>query len=94
MAHLEPSNPPPVAVIDNDLPYERYYEAVRQLRPLFPPACASFEPGEVTTFGDTPIAAGGFADIWQGTCNGENIVQKSYRCYQAWSKVEPIFQVR
>lgn len=94
MAYLGPYNSPPVPIIDNGLPYERHSEAVRQLRPLFPPSCTLFEPGEVTTVGDTPVVADGSADIWRGTCNGQSIVQKSYRRYQTQCKVEPIFQVR
>lgn len=81
-AYLSPFNSPPVPVIDNDLPHERRSEAVRQLCLFLLPTCLSFEPGEVTVIGDTPIAAGGSADIWQGTCNGKSIVQKSHRCYE------------
>lgn len=93
MAYLSPSNPPPVPVIDSDLPYERYSEAVRQLCLLLLPACPLFEPGEVTVVGDTPIAAGGFADIWRGTRGANSIIQKSYRCYET-GDVESISRVR
>ena len=92
-AYLSPFNSPPVPMIDNDLPHERCSEAVRQLCLLLLPTCPSFEPGEVTVIGDTPIAAGGFADIWQGTCNAKSIVQKSYRCYETCG-VESTFRVR
>jgi len=97
-AYLSPfSNSPPVPVIDNDLPYERYSEAVRRLRPLFSPTCPLFEPGEVTVIGDTPIAAGGFADIWKGTRgygrDSHNVIQKTYRCYEICD-VERTFRVR
>lgn len=93
MAYLSPPNPPLVPVIDNDLPYDRYSEAVRQLCLLLLPTCPSFEPGEVTVVGDTPIAADGFADIWQGTCDANSVVQKSYRCYETGS-IEDVFRVR
>ena len=93
MAYLSPSNSPPVPVIDNDLPYDRYSEAVRQLCLLLLPTCPSFEPGEVRVVGDTPIAAGGFADIWRATCDATSIVQKSYRCYET-GDVGSISQVR
>ena len=93
MAYLSPFNSPPVPVINNDLPYERYSEAVRQLCLLHLPTCPSFEPGEVRVVGDTPIAAGGFADIWRGTRNATSIVQKTYRCYET-GDVGSISQVR
>ena len=92
-AYLWPTNFPPIPAIDNDLPHERCSEAVRQLRPLFPSACVSFEPGEVEVVGDNPIAAGGFADIWEGTLDSHSIIQKSYRCYETCD-VERIFRVR
>lgn len=91
-AYLLPFNSPPAPVIDNDLPYERYSETVQRLRSLFPPACPSFEPGEVTLDVETPIAAGGFADIWQGTCGGHRVVQKTYRCYET-GDAESTFRV-
>lgn len=91
-AYPSPSNPPPVPLIDNDLPYERYSETVRQLRPLFPSACTSLKPGEVKVVGDTPIGAEGFADIWEGTLDGHRVIQVSYRCYET-GDVERIFRV-
>jgi len=92
-AYLSPSNPPPVPLIDKNLPYERYSETVRQLRPLFPSTCTLLKPGEVKVIGDTPIGAEGFADIWDGTLNGHRVIQVAYRCYET-GEVEHIFRVR
>ena len=93
-AHLlSPFDSPSVPILDRDLQYEHYPEAVRHLRPSFPPTCAFVEPDDVKVVGDIPISAGGFADIWEGVIDGRSIFQKSYRCYE-YCDIERIFQVR
>ena len=91
--YLSPLDPPPIPTIDKDLQYDRYSEAVRRLRPLFPLTCTFLEPDDVKMVGDIPIGAGGSADIWEGTIYGGSIFQKSYRCYEICD-VERILQVR
>lgn len=92
-AYLVLFNSPPVPVIDQDLQHDRYSEAVRRLRSLFPSTCPSLEPGDVTVVGDAPIGAGSFADLWEGVLGDRSILQKSYRYYETCD-VESIFQVR
>jgi hypothetical protein len=92
-AYLSPLNFPPLPTIDLGLQYERYSEAVRQLCPSFPLTCTFLEPDEVKVVGDTPVGAGGFADIWKGTLDGRTVLQKSYRRYK-YCDIESIFQAR
>lgn len=92
-AYLSPFNPPPMPTIDKGLPYDHYSEAVRRLRPLFPPTCTFLEAGDVKEVGNVPTCAGGSADIWEVTIGGRRFFQKSYRCYETCN-VEHIFQVR
>ena len=91
--YLSPFNSPLVSLIDQDLQHEHYSETVRQLRALFPPTCTLLEPDDVKVVGDTPIGAGGFADIWGGIIDGHSVLQKSYRCYEHCG-AERIFRVR
>ena len=91
--YLSPFDSPPVPAIAKDLQYDRYSEAVRRLRPLFPPTSTFLDPDDVKVVGHTPIDAGGSADIWEGTIDGRSVSQKSYRCYESCD-VERIFQVR
>ena len=90
--YLPPFDPPPVPTIDKGLQYDRYSEAVRGLRPLFPLTCTFLEPDDVKLVGDIPIGAGGSADIWEGTIDGGSVFQKSCRCYESCD-VEQILQV-
>lgn len=92
-AYLSPFSSLPTPVIDHDLQYDRYSEAVRQLRPLFPPTCTFLEPDDVAVVGDVPIGAGSFADIWEGTANGRRILLKSYRRHE-YCDIERLFRVR
>jgi len=88
-----PLNPPSMSAADDELPYDHYSDAVQQLLSLFPPNCAPFEVDEVKVFGDVPIEAGGYADLWEATLCGRDVIQKTYRRYET-SDVESIFRVR
>jgi hypothetical protein len=37
---------------------------------------------DVAPTGDHPVAAGGFADIWEVMHDGHKVALKSYRCYE------------
>ena len=78
-AFLSSPNPPQVPVIDNSLPQKRYWEAVRQ---LVLSNCTSFRADEVRVISNTPIRAGGYADTWEATLNGRDVVLESYRSYE------------
>lgn len=81
-------------ILGSNLPYERYSEAVRRLRPLFPPNCPTFEANEVEVVSDNPIDAGGHADILEATLfPGGRIIQKTYRV-QETCDTESLFRVR
>ena len=88
-----PPNPPPMSAADDELPYEHYSDAVQQLLSLLPPNCALFKVDEVKVFGDVPLEAGGYADLWEATLCGRDVIQKTYRRYET-SDVESIFRVR
>jgi len=92
-AYLPLFDSPPMPTIDKDLQYDRYSEAVRRLRPLFPLACTFLEPDDVNVAGDVPIDAGGSANILEVTIDGCSFIQKTYRCYESYN-FECIFKVR
>ena len=82
-----------MSAADDELPYEHYSDAVQQLLSLLPPNCALFKVDEVKVFGDVPLEAGGYADLWEATLCGRDVIQKTYRRYET-SDVESIFRVR
>ena len=51
------------------------------LQPFMPHTCRWLSPEDVKLIGDHPIAAGGFADIWEAVHDGRKVVLKSRRCY-------------
>ena len=69
----------PVPVIGNNFLHERNSEVARQ--PI-PSSCTSFEGEDLKVIGNTPIGAGGYADIWEATLGGRAVVLKSYRPYE------------
>ncbi|KAF9779523.1 kinase-like domain-containing protein [Thelephora terrestris] len=46
-----------------------------------PSACRFFNSEDVKPTGVHPVAAGGFADIWEAMHAGRKVVLKSYRCH-------------
>ena len=60
---------------------QRYAHVARDLRSSLPSSCRWFEPEDIKLICGGPIAAGGFADIWEATHNGRKVILKSYRCY-------------
>lgn len=89
-SYLSSPNVSRVSVIDNSLPYGYYSEAVRR---SLPANCASFQGDEVIIVGNTPIQAGGYADIWEATLDGHNVILKSYRSYET-GDIESTSRVR
>ena len=58
-----------------------------------PHTCRWLDPEEVKLIGEHPIAAGGFADIWEAMYGGRKVVLKSYRCYMTFD-VDKVVAVR
>ena len=48
----------------------------------FTPCTRLLNPGDVRLIGDHPLAAGGFADVWEATYEGRKVAFKRYRCYE------------
>ena len=60
---------------------QHYAQMAQDLRSSLPPSCHWFGSGDIELVGGPPIAAGGFADIYEVTQCGHRAVLKSYRCY-------------
>jgi len=81
LSHLEVGSPPTTDLNGVSLPpSRRYMQLVRDLRPSLPSACRWLGPEDVDLVGEHPMAAGGSANIWEGTCDGRGVVLKTYRC--------------
>jgi len=82
-----PPPPPPQLVIrsssapDDVCPLGRYAQIAQGFMSSLPSTCHRLDPLDVKLTGERPIAAGGFANIWEGTHDSRKIVLKSYRCY-------------
>ena len=59
----------------------RYAQVARDLRSSLPPSYRWLGPEHVKFICERPVAAGGFADIWEATYNGRKVMLKLYRCY-------------
>ena len=78
----------------DDLPISRcHMELAQNLLSTLSPTCQWFSPGDIKTVGEYPIAAGGFADVWEGTSGDRKVVIKSYRCYKSFD-VSQVVMVR
>lgn len=60
---------------------QHYSQLAQVLRLFMPSICHFFNPEVVKPIGTRPVAAGGFADIWEAIYDGRKVVLKSYRCY-------------
>ena len=60
---------------------QRYAQVARNLRSSLPPSYRWLGPEHVKFICERPVAAGGFADIWEATYNGRKVILKLYRCY-------------
>jgi hypothetical protein len=60
----------------------KYYSQIAcALRSFVPPSCRWLRQEDVELTGGYPIAAGGFADVWEAIHDGRKVALKSYRCY-------------
>jgi hypothetical protein len=60
---------------------QHYAEMAQTLRPFMPLTCCWLSPEDVKPIGNHPIAAGGYANVWEARYDGRRVVLKSYRCY-------------
>lgn len=75
-------------------PAQRYPQMAHDLRSSMSLAtCRWLNPEDVGLVGERPIAAGGFANIYEATYDGRKVVLKSYRCYVSFD-VAQIISVR
>jgi len=66
---------------DDECLSQHYAQMARELLSSSLSVCHWLDPEEVKVVGEHPIAAGGFANVWEGTHDGRKVVLKSYRCY-------------
>jgi len=59
-------------------------QAAQGIRSSLPSTRRWLGPEDINLVGEHPIAAGGFADIYEATHNGCKVVLKSYRCYESF----------
>lgn len=62
----------------------------RGLLSSLPPPYRLLDPEDVKLVGEHPIAAGGFADIWEGTHDGRKVVLKSFRRHMSFGLAQVI----
>ena len=53
------------------------------VRPTLPQDCYRLNPEDIVIYGDHPVRAGAFTDVWEGSLDGAPVVIKSYRIYSA-----------
>ena len=63
---------------------QHYTQIAHVLRPFMPSTCRFLNPEDVKPIGIHPVAAGGFADIWEASYDGRKVTLKSYRCYMTF----------
>ena len=68
----------------------RYAQMAQDLRPSMPPSFLWLEPENLKIFGEHPMGAGGFTNIWEGIYDGRKVVLKSYRCYMTFDLAQVI----
>ena len=85
--HLLPAPSPlevrsqPAPESDGVPPCQHYARIVQDLRSCLPSTCHWLGPEDVNIASERPMAAGGFADIYEATYGGRQVVLKVYRCY-------------
>ena len=69
---------------------KQYAAMAQELLSFLPFPCRLLGPEDIKLVGKYPIAAGRFADLWEGTYNGTKTVLKSYRCYVSFDAARVI----
>jgi len=89
LSHLEGGD---LSALDLDsVPaYQRYVLVAQGLRSSLPSTHRWLHQGDLRIIGEHPVAAGGFANIWEGVLNGRKVMVKSYRCYVLFDHVQVI----
>ena len=81
---------PPISVVDGTAVSQRYAQIARELLSSFPSSYPSLNPHGLKLTGRGPVAAGGFADIWEATYESRKVVLKTYRCYVSFDASEVV----
>jgi len=88
--------PPPQLVAGSSLALEDvslsedYTQMAQGLSSFLPSACHWLDPRDVKLVGERPMAAGGFANIWEGTHGNRDVILKSYRCYVSFDVAQVV----
>ena len=97
--HTRPLHPPspspqsgvgslPTSDLNDATLLQRYALMARESLLSLPSPCCSLGSEDVKLVGEGPIAAGGFADIWEATYGGRKVILKSYRCYRSFDATQ------
>ena len=69
LSHIEGGNSSTLGSGSTPFP-ERYSRIAQGLRSSLPPTHGWLNPADIKITGKHPVAAGGFADIWEGVLDG------------------------
>jgi hypothetical protein len=69
---------------------QHYAQIAQVLRSFMPPTCRFLGSEDVEPSGTHPVAAGGFADIWEAIYDGRKVALKSYRCYMRFNVAQAV----
>ena len=80
----------PTTGLDVISPSQRHVQIAQDLRSSLPSACRWLGPGGIKLVGEHPIAAGGFANIYDATLDGRKVALKSRRCYESFDVTQAV----
>ena len=89
LPHIEGGGP--LALGSNEAPLRQCNARMAQ-EPQSPlqPTYNWLDPADMRITSEHPVAAGGFADVWEGVFNGHKVIVKSYRCYISFDRAQVI----
>ena len=65
-------------------PSQRYARLAQERISSLPPPYRWLDPEDVKLIGEHPVAAGGFANVYEATHDGRKVMLKSYRPYMSF----------
>ena len=76
--------------LDDICPLQRYVQMAQEHLSPLPSPYRWLGVGDVKLVCGRPIAAGGFADVYEATYDGRNVVLKSYRPYMLFDAAQVV----
>ena len=75
---------PPRSDLDGETLSKKHARIAQEILPPLLSHYPLLNPHDAQLNCERPVAAGGFADIWEATYAGRKVVLKSYRCYMSF----------